>query len=411
MASIQLRILQLVYFNGCFFTGFSIMDDSDDVVVVLPSDFTTSYPKKRRRTNVIPHDVIEIDEDVMILDVKVGTSNKGKEILTEYNDISVNQPAQSRKKPASTPRENSLQAIYAREMEEDKDGLLKKYRLFKRFDTVGDYSDHHYAHRGSKAKQPPKNWAKVIQQEWKILEKDLPDTISVRVYEERMDLLRAVIVGAAGTPYQDGLFFFDVFFPSNYPNVPPNVYYHSGGLRLNPNLYECGKVCLSLLNTWSGSKEEKWTPKKSTMLQVLLSIQALVLNAKPYFNEPGWASMAGTAEGEKRAQPYHENIFILSCRTMLFSLRKPPKHFEDYVAGHFRARAQAILLACKAYMEGANVGCLAEGGVQDIDESDKSCSHNFKQQVGSIVKPLVDGFVKNGSNKEFCKQLLPKVKV
>ena len=35
------------------------------------------------------------------------------------------------------------------------------------------------------------------------------DDIHVRVYEERMDLLRACIVGAAGTPYHDNLFFFD----------------------------------------------------------------------------------------------------------------------------------------------------------------------------------------------------------
>ncbi|KAM1798958.1 hypothetical protein ACFX12_032971 [Malus domestica] len=36
-----------------------------------------------------------------------------------------------------------------------------------------------------------------------------------------MDCVRAVIVGAEGTPYHDGLFFFDVCFPSGYPNVPP----------------------------------------------------------------------------------------------------------------------------------------------------------------------------------------------
>ena len=47
------------------------------------------------------------------------------------------------------------------------------------------------------------------------------DTIFVRVYESRMDLLRAVIIGAEGTPYHDGLFFFDIFFPSGYPSVPP----------------------------------------------------------------------------------------------------------------------------------------------------------------------------------------------
>ncbi|KAK7837519.1 putative ubiquitin-conjugating enzyme e2 23 [Quercus suber] len=51
-------------------------------------------------------------------------------------------------------------------------------------------------------------------QEWKILENNLPETIYVRVYDQRMDLLRAVIVGAAGTPYHDGLFFFD--FSANF---------------------------------------------------------------------------------------------------------------------------------------------------------------------------------------------------
>lgn len=48
-----------------------------------------------------------------------------------------------------------------------------------------------------------------------------PEGIYVRVYEDRMDLLRAVIVGAYGTPYQDGLFFFDFHLPPEYPDVPP----------------------------------------------------------------------------------------------------------------------------------------------------------------------------------------------
>lgn len=36
-----------------------------------------------------------------------------------------------------------------------------------------------------------------------------------------MDLMRAVIIGAQGTPYHDGLFFFDIFFPNRYPDIPP----------------------------------------------------------------------------------------------------------------------------------------------------------------------------------------------
>ncbi|PIA26947.1 hypothetical protein AQUCO_08400007v1 [Aquilegia coerulea] len=517
--------------------------DDPDVIEIMPSDYKTSTPRKRKKPKVVPLDVIEIDDDdestkVIIIDEKVSPCNKGKAKLTGYsnnwenqvkealaqeftvpataselgliNDFSLNpllssamgsdnlrylygasltspnygfnhfpdsyngalhydgttsshapfeamelslglgapfpwfeqtaevftkevnssiasspnllfssyyedkedkfwlqKSAKSQKKAASTSCSTfPSQPSHTANNEGDKDEVLKKYRLFKRFDTVSDYSDHHYSKEGSKSKQPALKWAKAIQQEWKILEKDLPDTIFVRVYEERMDLLRAVIVGAAGTPYHDGLFFFDFLFSSTYPSVPPKVHYHSGGLRLNPNLYNCGKVCLSLLNTWQGSKEEKWTPRKSTVLQVLLSIQALVLNAKPFFNEPGWAPMAGGVEGEKRARDYNENTYILSCRTMLYTLNRPPKHFEEFVAGHFRDRAEAILVACKAYMDGAQVGCLAEGGVQDLDEGDKSCSANFKMQVGTIVGNLVPAFIKNGSKD--CEKFLPQ---
>ena len=39
-------------------------------------------------------------------------------------------------------------------------------------------------------------------------------------------------------------------------------------VRFNPNLYNCGKVCLSLLGTWSGAKGETWDPSASSTLQV-----------------------------------------------------------------------------------------------------------------------------------------------
>ncbi len=40
-----------------------------------------------------------------------------------------------------------------------------------------------------------------------------------------------------------------------------------GIVRFNPNLYQCGKVCLSLLGTWEGAQGEQWN-ETSTLLQV-----------------------------------------------------------------------------------------------------------------------------------------------
>lgn len=63
----------------------------------------------------------------------------------------------------------------------------------------------------------------------------------------------------------------------------------------------------------------------STVLQVLVSIQALILNQKPYFNEPGFARLNGSDRGEKEAQKYNENTFFLSLKTMVYTMKKPPK--------------------------------------------------------------------------------------
>ncbi|GAB2274793.1 hypothetical protein Dimus_009567 [Dionaea muscipula] len=282
--------------------------------------------------------------------------------------------------------------------EEEMDDALRKLMYFKKFDTVEDYSDHHFASTGSCGKQHPKSWAKKIMEEWKILEHNLPDTIFVRVYEARMDLLRAVIVGPAGTPYHDGLFFFDVTFPPQYPSVPPMVHYYSGGLRLNPNLYECGKVCLSLLGTWSGRRSsEKWIPEKSTMLQVLVSIQALILNEQPFFNEPGYEEQFVGAVGERKSKEYNEQVFLLSMKTMLYTIRRPLKHFKDLVVGHFRLCAHDILTACVAYSEGAPVGCDIKKRVEDGDKGKSCVSPTFRANAKNAMMSLTSAFIINGA--------------
>ncbi|KAG6536969.1 hypothetical protein ZIOFF_002047 [Zingiber officinale] len=271
---------------------------------------------------------------------------------------------------------------------------------FNKFDMVNDFSDHHFINgigNGSMLSQAKRGWCKKVQQEWNILKKDLPDTIFVRVYEERMDLLRAVIVGAPGTPYHDGLFFFDIFFPPDYPHDPPAVHYKSCGLRLNPNLYESGKVCLSLLNTWTGTGSEVWNPENSTILQVLLSLQALVLNEKPYFNEAGYDEEIGKVGAEKNSITYNENAFLQSCKSMLYTLRRPPKHFKAFVEEHFAKRSHQILIACKAYLEGAEVGHAFDRETVS-DEGRGSCSTGFKIMLAKLLPELISAFGEMGTD-------------
>ncbi|KAK1370464.1 Ubiquitin-conjugating enzyme 25 [Heracleum sosnowskyi] len=299
---------------------------------------------------------------------------------------------------ASAARRRTIPANVQKQL-----SVVQKYLTFKRFDSVDNFSDHRYLGMLHEIK-PILNWTKKIHDEWNILKNNLPDTIYVRVCEERMDLLRAVIIGPTGTPYHDGLFVFDVHFPSNYPSVPPNVMYHSGGLRINPNLYKSGKVCLSLLNTWEGRSNEKWLPNKSTILQVLVSIQALILNAQPFFNEPGYDRRYLGEEGARKSKEYNEDTLILSLKTMIYTLRTPPQHFEDFVSGHYRVWGRVILIACTAYMEGAVVGSDVKGNFKDLGKVKTSQLQGFKRNVATMLNMLVESFTRNGSTdcEEFC---------
>jgi ubiquitin-conjugating enzyme E2 Z len=94
----------------------------------------------------------------------------------------------------------------------------------------------------------------------------------------------ALIVGPKDTPYENGFYLFEFTFPENYPFSPPELKFHTydGFTRFNPNLYKCGKVCISILNTWVG---DKWSSCQ-TINSILLTLCSLLNNA-PLENEPG----------------------------------------------------------------------------------------------------------------------------
>jgi ubiquitin-conjugating enzyme E2 Z len=94
----------------------------------------------------------------------------------------------------------------------------------------------------------------------------------------------ALIIGPSDTPYFGGYYFFEITYPYDYPHSPPKVKYCTNGndIRFNPNLYKCGKVCVSLLNTWRG---DQWTSCQS-ISTVLLTLCTLLCK-DPLLNEPG----------------------------------------------------------------------------------------------------------------------------
>ncbi|KAH3744471.1 Ubiquitin-conjugating BIR-domain enzyme [Pelomyxa schiedti] len=235
--------------------------------------------------------------------------------------------------------------------------------------TTMEISSHHYNSEIQSSGSASKIKALRIAQEQATLATCLPinsdSSIFVRVDSDHMDVLRALITGPMAsdygrdsTPYAGGAFMFDIFIPSNYPSGPPHVNLQTTGggtVRFNPNLYECGKVCLSLLGTWDGDEGENWNSETSTLLQVLISIQSLIFIPQPYFNEPGYESEMGTSNGDQNSRNYNERIREGTLKhAILGQLQHPSPGFEDVIKMHFYMEQHRIVEQVRRWIQEAN---------------------------------------------------------
>ena len=81
------------------------------------------------------------------------------------------------------------------------------------------------------------------------LRSDLPEGIYVRHGASRLDVLKVLIVGPKDTPYENGLFEFDMLCGKDFPQKPPDMQFRTTGggrVAFNPNLYNSGKGACSI---------------------------------------------------------------------------------------------------------------------------------------------------------------------
>ena len=116
---------------------------------------------------------------------------------------------------------------------------------------------------------------KRISKELADLQRDPPANCSAGPTDES-DLYNwtASIMGPEDSPFQGGVFFLNVQFPTDYPFKPPKLSFTT---RIyHPNINSNGSICLDIL-------KDQWSPAL-TISKVLLSISSLLTDANP--NDP-----------------------------------------------------------------------------------------------------------------------------
>lgn len=200
------------------------------------------------------------------------------------------------------------------------------------------------------------NTAKLIMKHYSVISSSLPisneSAIFFRQDDSDLSIFKFLIIPNEDTPYKYGCFVFEAHIPPTFPNVPPEVNHSTSrknNYRFNPNLYNCGKVCLSLLGTWNGqSASERWIPPNaegtgSTLFQVIMSIYSMVFSEDPWFNEPGRERNIDKAEANITANNYNKDIQDATIKFAIINqLKYPEEGFEDVIKTHFELKKDKI---------------------------------------------------------------------
>tara|TARA_Y100001970_G_scaffold288423_1_gene415665 strand:- start:857 stop:1534 length:678 start_codon:yes stop_codon:yes gene_type:complete len=179
---------------------------------------------------------------------------------------------------------------------------------------------------------------RILKKDVKTIEDLKTNNIYLEFDEENFLNAKALIIGPEDTIYFGGLYFFNIEFPTNYPNVPPIITYRtSSSIRIHPNMYVNGKVCLSVLGTWKGPP---WTASMDISC-ILLSLQSL-LNNSPLMNEPGFEKYTGHISTDYKTIVEYENI-----RSHFFKHSRNIPHefllFQDIINKNYIDNKEIIL--------------------------------------------------------------------
>ena len=80
--------------------------------------------------------------------------------------------------------------------------------------------------------------------------KDPPANCSAGPVGEDLFHWKATIMGPSETPYQGGVFYLDIYFPTDYPFKPMKINFTTK--IYHPNIDSSGNICLDILkNNWS----------------------------------------------------------------------------------------------------------------------------------------------------------------
>jgi ubiquitin-conjugating enzyme E2 O len=124
------------------------------------------------------------------------------------------------------------------------------------------------------------------------------------------------------------------------------------------------------LGTWNGKGTEVWT-SSSSLLQLFVSIQGLILGPEPYYNEAGYEKQKGTQQGVENCRMYNENVLIKLVQSMSRMIANPPATWTLECLQHIKTHGPQMVKRYKMWLEMSESGSSSTTDAASSSENGK----------------------------------------
>uniref|UniRef100_A0A8C8SBK2 Ubiquitin-conjugating enzyme E2 T n=1 Tax=Pelusios castaneus TaxID=367368 RepID=A0A8C8SBK2_9SAUR len=138
-----------------------------------------------------------------------------------------------------------------------------------------------------------------LKREVLLMTTEPPPGITCWQNTNRMDDLRAQILGSVNTPYEKGVFNLEVVVPERYPFEPPKIRFLTP--IYHPNIDSAGRICLDILKL---PPKGAWRPSLN-ISTLLTSIQLLMSEPNP--DDPLMADISSEYK-------YNKEVFLRNAK-------------------------------------------------------------------------------------------------
>ncbi|TIA89626.1 hypothetical protein E3P96_02551 [Wallemia ichthyophaga] len=224
---------------------------------------------------------------------------------------------------------------------------------------------------------------KRINKELLDLGRDPPSSCSAGPTGDNMFSWQATIMGPSQSPYDGGVFFLNITFPTDYPFKPPKVSFQTK--IYHPNINSNGSICLDIL-------KDQWSPAL-TISKVLLSICSMLTD--PNADDPLSPEIAHLYKTDRQRYETTAKEWTRLIPTLKDASK--PKHISEY-------KGQTLAIDAYVLLHRGAFSCPAEivkaGLITDINQRNLELSKlstkflnysifQIKAMIAIKVKPYV----------------------